>query len=498
MNHAGVRGATDFFNSLLDSQNWILCGNALQYDWLSICPPTGKGVKHHANDLFHTPLDQAQIDFENEGGETYICGNPPYQGSVNQQEDQKTDIGRIFNKITKSYKDLDYVSAWFIKSAQYLTQINGRAGLVATNSICQGEQVSMLWPYIFSLEIEIVFAHTSFPWSNNAANNAGVTCVIVGIGKGGEKNIYTDGIKRRVASISPYLIEGAETVVTKRSDPLSSLPRMVTGNLPSDGGNLLMTYSEGTQFALDHPEAKKFLKRFVGSKELINGGDRWCLWIEDDHLNDAININNIANRVDRVKAVRENSRGDQAKGGILSPHKFVYITHRTGNAIAVPKVSSSRREYIPWGLTNNDTIVSDLARVVYDAPLWSAAIICSKMHLVWIATVCGKLKTDFRYSNTLGWNTFPVPILTEKNKTDLTRCAEDILLVREAHFPATIADLYDPKIMPIDLRAAHDRNDEVLERIYIGRRFKNDTERLEKLFDMYVKMSQPRRGRGPQ
>lgn len=473
----------------LNKENWITCGNALRLDWLSICPPTGTDVKLVGDDLFDTLPDQTKIDFENEGGETYICGNPPYQGSVNQKEDQKRDLGNVFQGITKSYKDLDYVSAWFVRAAQYLEHISGKAGLVATNSISQGEQVAMLWPYVFGRGLDILFAHTSFPWSNNASNNAGVTCVIIGIGKGDSKAIYTGDSKRRVSSISPYLIEGLPIVITKRSDPLGDLPRMSTGNLPSDGGHLIMTYAEGVALMSGHPTAGHFLKRFVGSRELINGGDRWCLWIEDNELAEAQAIEEIARRLEGVRSAREASRGEQAKGGVSTPHRFVFAPHRSGYAIAVPKVSSARRPYIPCALTDEAIIVSDLARVIYDAPLWSLAIVASKLHLVWIATVCGKLKTDFRYSNTLGWNTFPVPTLTDKNKADLTRCAEDILLAREAHFPATIAELYDPDHMPADLREAHARNDEVLERIYIGRRFRNDTERLEKLFELYTKMT---------
>jgi hypothetical protein len=191
----------------------------LRLDWFSVCPPTGLSAKLQADDLFHTPLDQAQIDFENEGGETYVCGNPPYQGSVNQKNEQKSDLEFVFGGIVNSYKDLDYVAAWFVKAAQFIPGVQGLAGLVATNSICQGEQVSMLWPYIFARGLEIVFAHTSFPWSNNAANNAGVTCVVIGIGKGGEKTIYSGDLKRSVSSISPYLIEGEPVVVTKRSEP---------------------------------------------------------------------------------------------------------------------------------------------------------------------------------------------------------------------------------------------------------------------------------------
>ncbi|HBO0093985.1 TPA: class I SAM-dependent DNA methyltransferase [Pseudomonas aeruginosa] len=476
----------------LSNQNWITSGNALRIDWLSVCPPTGTGVKFTANDLFVNPLVQAQIDFENEGGETYVCGNPPYQGSVNQKVEQKSDLKQIFSGITSSFKDLDYVSAWFVKSAQYATKGRVSIGLVATNSICQGEQVAMLWPYIFSLGLEITFAHTSFLWNNNAANNAGVTCVVLGIGKGGTKRIYSNSLERVVASISPYLTEGLPVVVDKRSTPISDLPRMMTGNLPSDGGHLLMSYSEGLEFKQRNPEFAHFLKRFIGSRELINGGDRWCLWIEDSNLEAACRNAEIRERLRMVRMARESSRGEQARGAINTPHKFVFTPHTSGLAIAVPKVSSARRDYIPCAITNEGVVVSDLARIIYGAELWNLSIIASRLHLVWVTTVCGKLKTDFRYSNTLGWNTFPVPLLTEKNKADLMRCAEGILLAREAHFPATIADLYDPESMPENLRAAHDRNDEVLERIYIGRRFKNDTERLEKLFELYTEMTASR------
>jgi hypothetical protein len=473
----------------LDSQNWITCGNALRLDWLSICPPTGTGVKVRGDDLFETLLDQAEIDFDNEGGETYICGNPPYQGSVNQKDEQKRDLAEIFGGIVKSYKDLDYVSAWIVRAAQYLQVVSGKAGIVATNSVTQGEQVAMLWPYVFSKGLDIIFAHTSFAWSNNASNNAGVTCVIVGLGTDGEKAIYNGDSRLKVSSIGPYLIEGPKNVVTKRSEPLSELPRMTTGNLPSDGGHLIMSYAEGIELMANYPESRRFLRRFVGSRELINGGDRWCLWLSDEDAEEASRIVQVADRLERVRAARSASRGDQAKGGISTPHRFVFAPHRSGTAIAVPKVSSSRRPYIPCALTNDLTVVSDLARVVYDAPIWGFAILSSKLHLVWITTVCGRLKTDFRYSNTLGWNTFPLPKLTEQNKADLTACAENILLAREAHFPATIADLYDPETMPENLRRAHEANDETLERIYIGRKFRNDTERLEKLFELYTKMT---------
>ena len=198
----------------------------------------------------------------------------------------------------------------------------------------------------------------------------------------------------------------------------------------------------------------------------------------------------VGERLDAVRRMREESKAPSTQAFSNRPHRFVQIQGVSERlTIAVAKVSSERRQYLPADVVGADTIISDLLFGIYDAPLWNFAVVVSKIHQTWVAAVCGKMKTDYRYSNTLGWNTFPVPKLTEKNREDLTRCAEDILLAREAHFPATIADLYDPEKMPANLRAAHDRNDETLERIYIGRRFKNDTERLEKLFDMYTKMT---------
>jgi hypothetical protein len=474
----------------LDSQNWITCDNALRLDWVSFCPPSGTSVKLVSDDLFSTPLDQAQIDFENEGGETYICGNPPYQGSVNQTGSQKEDMKALFGRYLKNYKDLDYVSCWFIKAAEYIQNVkNSAASLVSTNSLCQGEQVAMLWPIVFSKSIEIIFAYTSFEWSNLAAHNAGVTCIIVGLGNRKTKKIFNGDFTNEVSSISPYLIAGAPIIVNKISKPLCELPAMVTGNLASDGGNLLLSFSEKEALVAESKESEKLIKRFMGANELTNGKERWCLWIDDDQLKLANQIPSIVERIKKVKKVRENSRGSQAQGGISAPHKFVFTPHKSGKSIVVPKVSTSSREYMPCVLCNDNTVVSDLARVIYDGALSSLSIISSRIHLVWISAVCGRFRTGFRYSQTLGWNTFPIPTLTDKNKADLTRCAEDILLAREAHYPATIADLYDPETMPANLREAHERNDETLERIYIGRRFRNDTERLEKLFELYTKMT---------
>ena len=240
----------------------------------------------------------------------------------------------------------------------------------------------------------------------------------------------------------------------------------------------------------ESPNAERFIRHYFGAAEYIRGLDRSCIWVEDVYAEQAGQIAALRGRFDKVREFRESSIAAETRPAADYPHRFRQIQGiATDHTLIVPQVSSERRGYLPVGLLPPRSIVSNLAFALYDAPLWNLALIASRLHLVWIATVCGKLETRYRYSNTLGWNTFPVPLLTDQNKADLTACAEAILLAREAHFPATIADLYDPATMPDNLRHAHERNDEVLERIYIGRRFKNDTERLEKLFELYTKMT---------
>jgi hypothetical protein len=483
----------------LDAQNWIICGNALGLDWLSICPPTGASVRVQADDLFGSPLEQAEIDFENEGGETYICGNPPYLGSTWQTREQKADLQSIFARRTKNWKSLDYVAGWFMKAADYGTHTQTATAFVSTNSICQGQQVPILWPLVFSTGHRIIFAHTSFKWANLASHNAGVTVVIVGVsahtkttrrlysvasGKGEAVDV------KDVEHINAYLVAGVDVQVEKRSSPFAGLQEMTKGNQPTDGGHLLLSRDEVANLALSPGQSARFIRAIRGSAEFIRGLERYCLWISDSDAEEARCIDSLFSRFQSVRQMRLDSTKDATIAMADRPYRFGEV-RQEGNevVIAVPKVSSESRSYLPAGLLPRGTIVSDLLFGLFDAPLWNLAIILSRIHLVWIATVCGKLETRYRYSNTLGWNTFPVPVLTEQNKADLTACAENILLAREAHFPATIADLYDPDNMPENLRHAHERNDEVLERIYIGRRFKNDTERLEKLFELYTKMT---------
>ncbi len=477
----------------LDSQNWITCGNALRLDWLSICPPTGTGVKIRANDLFETPLDQAEIDFENEGGETYICGNPPYKGSKWQSDEQKSDLAAAWASALHLAKTTDFVSGWIGKFLDYANAVpDAVAAFVTTNSVCQGQQASEIWPVAFKQDVEIRFAHTPFKWSNLASHNAGVTVIIVGLGRKSAKPkwLYDDAsLVRECTVIGPYLVPDRADVVQKTNTPLGPQSPMVFGNMPRDGGHLFLEGSEVTDLLSD-PETRRFVKRFYGSDELINGKQRYCLWIDDRDAELAPKNALISARLRSVAANRLESKAQSTREFATQPHRFV---QRAGMAreltIAVPGVSSENRPYLPCGLLEPNCIISNKNFGIFDAELWNMALIVSRLHWVWIGTVCVRMRSDFSYSNTVGWNTFPVPTLTDRNKADLTQCAEDILLAREAHFPATIADLYDPEAMPEDLRAAHERNDEVLERIYIGRRFRNDTERLEKLFELYTKMT---------
>ena len=494
--HRGQREALAEFLPL-DAMNWITCGNALKLDWLDICPPTGTGVRMTVNDLFETSLDQAEIDFENEGGETYICGNPPFKGTRKQKPHEKEDLRRVFMGLTTKWKNVDYVGAWLMKAAKYNDACQAPFAFVATNSLCQGQQVPITWRLLLEGGFRIRFAHKSFKWSNLAANKAGVTVVVTGVDRvqGGSRWIFADASKREVANINPYLTEHDISVV-----PGQRKPRFTT--IPMDYG---VYYSKSAGLMLDADDKDmlkgnglplRFVRRFLGSSEFINGRQRYCLWIADDEVEEAIRFSGVQERIESVRRDRLKTADTAVKKLAAKPHQFRERKGDETSKIFVPIVSSENREYIPAGLADRSVIPTNKAFYIPNGPLWALAIIASKLHLIWIATVCVRLRTDYSYSNTLGWNTFPMPPLTEKNKSDLTTCGENIMLAREAHYPATIADLYDPEGMPENLRAAHDRNDEVLERIYIGRRFRNDTERLETLFDMYSSLVAPNRAAG--
>jgi hypothetical protein len=476
----------------LDAQNWITCGNALRLDWLSVCPPTGTGVKLHGDDLFSTPLDQAQIDFENEGGETYICGNPPYKGATEQTGVQKSDMETVFGDTFPTWKSFDYILGFFQKARLFLKYCDASVAFVTTNSICQGEQVYRFWPQCISEGVRISFAVTAFKWSNLASKKAGVSVCIVGLARNPKVIRFFDeagGIVRDVENINAYLVSYKDIYIKNESAPKNGMAPVVNGNKPADGGGLIFDAEVAAKLKSAAPCHERVIRPFFGAHDATHGIGRYCIWASSDDYLKLKDIPAFQARFSMVREMRIKSDKPLTRAGAEKPYEFQQI-RQTGQetVFQIPMHSSESREYYPVISLPRGAIIGNGAFSFYDPPIWNLAIFASRLSLVWIGAVCGKIRTDFRFSNTLGWNTFPVPTLTEKNKVDLTHCAEAILLAREAHFPATIADLYDPEAMPADLRAAHERNDEVLERVYIGRRFRNDTERLEKLFESYTKM----------
>jgi hypothetical protein len=416
----------------LDSQNWIICDNALRLDWLAVFPPSGRKVQRLSNDLFAEAMTAAreEVEFENSGGETYICGNPPYLGSQWRDADQQFDMQLVFSSHTKAYKDLDYVAAWFLKAAEYGRDTDCSVGFVATKTINQGRQVSMLWPLIFEREFEISFAHRPFSWKNMAASNAGVTVSIIGFtNERPRQKVIFDGDTSKVArNINAYLLDANDVIVSPLNQSLCDLPEMVYGNKPSDGGHLILSNEEREQLLQLYPDAGRFLRKLVGSQEFVSSLNRWCLWIENDELAKAEEIPPIRDRIRAVREVRLESKGKQSQDKANSPHRFVYTPHQDAISLVVPSITSENREYLPVGLADGQTVVSNKAAVIYAPPLWALSLVASRLHWVWIGTVCVRMRTDFSYSNTLGWNTFPVPLLTEQNKIDLTESAQEILL----------------------------------------------------------------------
>ncbi len=313
----------------LDAQNWIVCGNALRLDWLSICPSTGTGVKVVGDDLFNTPLDQTEMDFENEGGETYICGNPPYAGLSSQSNSQKDDLQNLFDGKSDYWKSFDYVMAWFWKAHHFMRGQLAKAAFVTTNSICQGQLVPMFWPLLLKDGSKIFFAHTSFKWQNLAANNAGVTVAVIGLSMSGEKNsrIFSlNGIgevtQATVLNINAYLVSGPDIYVDAETKPLFDVSVMYWGNKPVDDGNLLMTVEEARELAKAEPRAVPFLRPFYGSQEFIGGKPRVCVWVEDSELEKAVSIISLQERFDRVRAFRLESKAKETRPDSKFSHRF--------------------------------------------------------------------------------------------------------------------------------------------------------------------------------
>lgn len=467
----------------------IVCDNALRLDWRQVCARPMKTVqKEKIFDLARIEKVHATEQVVDDEAETFVVGNPPYVGGKKQSAEQKEDMALVFGA-DNQHRNLDYICAFFKKAAAYLSD-NDSAAFVATNSINQGTHVPTLWPRIAEHGVEIHFGYSPFPWSNNAAKNAGVTCTIIGLRRisRDSKKLFGEGRSRIVRNINYYLVDGADVIVRTSSNPISALPKLITGNAAYDGGHLLLTERDRDEIIAAGPRAERLILRASGTSEFVDGDNRWCLWIDDADLELAKSVPPIARRIAGVLKYRQEG-GEVARDLIDRPHQFRYRNRPADAQILVPQVSSERRHYIPIGLLDRSTIITHLAFAIYEPNMSTFAMVNSRVHNVWIRAICGQLETRIRYSTTLGYNTFPVPALSAQQVEALEGHAWEILAQRESHPGRTIAWLYDPDTMPTNLLDAHRALDEAVERIYIGRPFRNDTERLEHLFEVYVDMT---------
>ena len=461
----------------------IYNSNALRIDWQEVCPRT-------------------------EDEEVFIFGNPPYIGSKKQNSVQKKELLNIWKN---SKQTIDYISAWFYLGAKYIENTNSKLSFVSTNSICQGEQVSLIWKPILKM-VEINFAYTSFKWNNSAKYNAGVTVVIVGLVaklKVKEKYIFSENREKEVVkivkNISPYLSEGSSIIAERRNDNINKgISSMYQGNRPEDGGGLILSRSEYEKQLNIYPQLKNIFKIYVGAQEFINNSYRYVMWFDEKNIEDYKNLPFIKERLEIVRKSRLNSSTKITRNYSKLPHLFIKrgdynreTARFKGNSmemlnIIIPRTSSENRIYIPMGIIeNNKYIVSDSAQVVYDSPLYLLGLLQSRMHMVWVRNIGGKLETRYRYSNTLVYNTFPIPDLSEEDKLEIEYRISYILDVRDEEL-LSLAELYgsplatkNPKPMNERLLNAHKALDRYIDKLYSKKEFSNDEERLSVLLKMY-------------
>lgn len=439
----------------------IRADNAARVDWNAVCPNDGES-------------------------EIYLIGNPPYKGAKSQTKEMKADFPFVFNSRAYS-KNLDYIALWFTKGADFIQGTEAELAFVTTNSVAQGEHVGLMFPRLFDMGLEIGYAYTSFKWENNAKRNAGVTVSVISLRnvRSGPKYIYADGLRRAVANINGYLADGSNMFIGRRNSPLgASRPVMVFGSMPRARG-LVLTPDDRQQMTNKDPRTSDFIKAYIGTREHVDGLERYCLWIDDERADTARRIPAIAERLTKVAEERRKSEAPSTAAYADKAYRFVQISFKPTASIIVPKVSSERREYIPSGYVGPDTVISDLAFAVYDAEPWVFALLTSRMHMVWARAVGGQHETRLRYSNTIVYNNFPGTSLSDEVKEKLTVAALRILDVREYYCERTLAELYDPDLMPDDLRAAHADVDALVDSIYSKRGYETDEERLSDLFAMY-------------
>lgn len=463
----------------------IYNANALRIDWQEVCPRT-------------------------EEEEVFIFGNPPYLGARLLNKEQNQEMEDIFKDVTQ-YKRLDYIGAWFYLGTKYIANTNSKLSFVSTNSICQGEQVALMWKPILEL-VEISFAYTSFKWQNSAKVNAGVTVIVVGLtakNNSKEKCIYSEEsnqeIVKKVNNINPYLTEGEAVFVESRSVNINKdFPKMVYGNMARDGGGLILSKTECKELVESSPQLRRILRKYKGAQEFIAGDYRYVMWFNENNIEEYNDIPFVKERLEVVRSARLNSKAESTKIYAEKPHLFVQrgdynkaIENFKGDPdemlnIIIPRTSSENRLYIPIGIVENkDFISSDNLQVIYDSPLYLLGILQSRMHMVWLRNIGGKLKTDYRYFNTLVYNTFPIPDLSEEDKLEIEDRISYILDVRDEEL-LSLAELYgsplatkNPKPMNECLLNAHKALDRYIDKIYSKKEFSNDEERLSVLLKMY-------------
>lgn len=442
----------------------IVCGNATRINWENVYP---------------------KVD-ENE---VFIIGNPPYLGFKMQSKEQKAEIAAVFSG-KKNFKKFDYITCWFYKAARYIHDTNSSFAFVSTNSVCQGEHVSLLWPHIYNYGLEISFAHKSFKWTNNAKGNAGVICIVVGVrAVSTKKKFLFDGKTCfSVKHISTYLTPNTCSIVEKRSVPLSDFPQMTLGNMPKDDGNFILSEREVAELTTEYPDSERYIRKLIGANELMKGTTRWCLWITPDQADIAMQITPIRKRIEKVREFRASSTDKSANKMARTPYKFREQNVAESHSILVPTVTSERRQYIPMVFLEKETVIVAPNNAIYDPKHYIFAIISSRMHMTWVRAVAGRLKTDYRYSSALCYNTFPFPKVSTSSKELLEVQVFNVLDAREQHSEKTMGQLYDPDMMPESLRQAHLDMDLAVDLCYRPKPFKNDDERLEYLFKLYEEM----------
>lgn len=425
----------------LKTNAYIHEANALKIDWKSIIAPERL---------------------------SYIMGNPPFLGAKMMKPEQKEEATNVFGKI-KLANSIDYVGAWYFKASEYIQNTNIKCAFVSTNSICQGEQTAALWkPLVDKYDISINFAYTSFVWDSEASQKAKVHCVIVGFSttKMEPCFLFDSGERKEVSCINSYLIPGEQIFIEKRSKPICKVPVMTFGNMPVDDGNLIFTASEKEDFIKKYPETDKYFKKYVGATEFLNRTNRYCLWLKDIPAGELKRCPGIMERIENVRNFRLNSTAEPTKEKAATPYLFFHISHPSKDYLIVPKTTSGRRRYVPIGYETTDTIASDLVNIIEDASLYTFGILSSNMHNAWIRMVAGRLKSDYRYTNGVVYNTFPWPNATTEQRNKIEITAQAILDVRQKYADESLSALYDPRTMPKDLLKAHSQNDKAVMQAY--------------------------------